>query len=371
MRRRTFLQSSLGHVAAGAAFAAGPLTYSTAGLAGGEDKPAATSRIRIGQIGTGHAHAAGKFEAVRKLGELYELVGIVEVDEALRGRAEKSATYADVRWLSEEQLLATPKLAAVVVETRMADSAATAGRAIAAGKHVHLDKPGALRHEDFRTMRNEAERRSLTVQMGYMLRYNPAFMLLFRAAREGWFGDVLEIDCSMGKLASTEMRNELAALPGSGMFELACHIIDATVTVLGKPAQTHAFGKRSQSEAGALVDNQLAVLEYPRATATIRCNHADPYGGPHRRFQVVGTRGGMEISPLESNKFRLWLSESHEEYKKGEQTVSLKAPPGRYDWEFVDLAKVIRKEKSLAWNAAHDIAVHETVLRAAGIWENA
>ena len=78
----------------------------------------------------------------------------------------------------------------------------------------------------------------------------------------------------------------------------------------------------------------------------------------------------MEISPLESNKFRLWLSEPREEFKKGEQTVSLKAPPGRYDWEFVDLAKVIRNEKPLAWNAAHDIAVHETVLRAAGIWEN-
>ena len=371
MRRRTFLKAGLGNIAAGAMFASGRQTFSRAGEGRGERKPAATSRIKIGQIGTGHAHAAGKFEAVRGLGELYELVGIVEADEALRRRAEKSATYADVHWLSAEQLLATPQLTAVVVETRVADSAATASLAIAAGKHIHLDKPGALRHEEFRMMRSEAERRGLTVQMGYMLRYNPAFMLLFRAAREGWFGEVLEIDCSMGKLASAEMRNELAALPGSGMFELACHIIDATVTVLGKPQQTHAFGKRSQSEIGALVDNQLAVLEYPRATATIRCNHADPYGGPHRRFQLIGTRGGMEISPLESNKFRLWLSEPHEEYKKGEQTISLKAPPGRYDWEFVDLAKVIRKEKPLAWNAAHDIAVHETVLRAAGIWEKA
>ncbi len=371
MRRRAFFQSSAKYIAAGVALMVGPPTFFPTRSSRGDNQSAATSKIKIGQIGTGHAHAAGKFAAVRSLRDLYDVVGIAEGDKTLREQAERSPTYAEVRWLSEEQLLATPNLSAVIVETRMADSAATAGRAIAAGKHIHLDKPGALRHEDFRTMRSAAERRGLTVQMGYMLRYNPAFMLLFRAAREGWFGDVLEVDCSMGKLASTGIRNELAALPGSGMFELACHIIDATVTVLGKPAQTHAFGKRSQSEAGALVDNQLAVLEYPRATATIRCNHADPYGGPHRRFQVVGTRGGMEISPLESNNFRLWLSEPHEEYKKGEQTVSLKAPPGRYDWEFVDLAKVIRKEKSLAWNAAHDIAVHETVLRAAGIWENA
>jgi hypothetical protein len=41
---------------------------------------------------------------------------------------------------------------------------------------------------------------------------------------------------------------------------------------------------------------------------------------------------------------------------------------GRYDEEFIDLARVLRGEKKLHWDAAHDIAVHETVLRAAGIW---
>lgn len=178
----------------------------------------------------------------------------------------------------------------------MADSAATAGRAIAAGKHIHLDKPGVLRHEDFRTMRVAAERRGLTVQMGYMLRYNPAFMLLFRAAREGWFGDILEIDCSMGKtrLGGHAKRTRGTARLGHVRIGMPYHRRHRDRTRQTGP--THAFGKRSQSEAEApLVDNQLAVLEYPRATATIRCNHADPYGGPHRRFQLVGTRGGIEI----------------------------------------------------------------------------
>jgi hypothetical protein len=54
-------------------------------------------------------------------------------------------------------------------------------------------------------------------------------------------------------------------------------------------------------------------------------------------------------------------------WKKGVQTVSLAVRKGRYDEEFIDLARVLRGEKPLAWNAAHDIAVHDTVLRAAGI----
>jgi len=48
-------------------------------------------------------------------------------------------------------------------------------------------------------MRLEAEQRGLTLQMGSMLRYNPAFQLLFQAHREGWLGEILEIDASDGK----------------------------------------------------------------------------------------------------------------------------------------------------------------------------
>jgi hypothetical protein len=55
-------------------------------------------------------------------------------------------------------------------------------------------------------------------------------------------------------------------------------------------------------------------------------------------------------------------------YKRGQQSNELKVPPGRYDGEFRDLARVIRGERPIAWNAAHDIAVHETALRVAGAW---
>jgi hypothetical protein len=43
-------------------------------------------------------------------------------------------------------------------------------------------------------------------------------------------------------------------------------------------------------------------------------------------------------------------------------------PKDRYVGEFKDLSQIVRGEKKLAWDAAHDIAVHETVLRGAGVW---
>ena len=325
----------------------------------------AAGRIHIGQMGTAHAHAGGKCGAIRGLTELYEMAGFTEQDAKLRESARTSKIYGGLPVMSEEELLAVPGLAAVAVETRVEASAPTALKCITAGKHVHLDKPGALGHEEFKKLRLAAEQRGLTVQMGYMLRYNPAFELLFRAAREGWLGEITEIDAAMGKLADAVTRASIGALPGGGMFELGCHVIDAVLTLLGKPANVRSFSTPTRDD--GVKDCQLAVLSYPKTTATIRVNHADPFGGPRRRFCVAGTKGVIDIQPMESGKMLISLSEPRETWKKGQQQAQLDVPAGRYDGEFRDLAKVIRGEKKLAWDAAHDIAVHETVLRACGM----
>jgi predicted dehydrogenase len=323
---------------------------------------AQTARARIGvaQIGTQHAHASGKMDAVRRLGELYEVHGLSG------GEGNKAEVYQGLTLMSESEILSDPRVEAVLVETSIEEACATALRTVRAGKHVHLDKPGALDHDEFKAMRLEAEQRRKIVQMGYMLRYNPAFELLFQAQKEGWLGEILEIDAMMGKFAEPALRSSLAKLPGGGMFELACHIIDAAITLLGKPAQVHAFSTPNTPE-DHFKDNQLAVLVYPKATVTIRCNHNDPFGGPRRRFQVAGTKGSMEILPLESGRATLWLSEARGQWKKGVNLVTLPLPKGRYDAEFVALAAMIRGETQERWIAAHDVAVHETVLRASGV----
>ena len=39
---------------------------------------AAPAKIRIGQLGTSHAHASGKMDALRSLIDLYDVVGVAE-----------------------------------------------------------------------------------------------------------------------------------------------------------------------------------------------------------------------------------------------------------------------------------------------------
>jgi len=352
-----------------------------AGLLAAESKP----RLRVAQIGTSHAHASGKMDALRSLPDLYDVVGFAEPIAARQAAAQKAKSFAGLKYLTEAEILADPTIRVVVIETTLEDSARAAMAALKAGKHIHLDKPGAEKHADFVALRRYAAEQGLTVQMGYMLRYNPAIQLLVRAVKEGWLGEVMEIDASMGKLLDEATRKRFAELPGGGMYELACHLVDTVVTLMGPPTSVQAFGNATRAPQDILVDNQLAVLSYPKATVTIRCNHADPFGGPHRALAVRGTRGAMEIRPLESGKGILRLDEPRDtakvcrqvgdkmvmfaepRFKKGETSFAVDVPKGRYDEEFRDLHRVVAGGQSFAWSAYHDITVHATALRAAGL----
>ncbi|MCD6049970.1 MAG: yvaA [Verrucomicrobia bacterium] len=324
-------------------------------------------KIKIGQIGTTHAHAAGKLAAIRKLSDQFELVGVVEPDGERRENALKDKAYQDVTWLTEEQLLNVKGLQAVAVETEVKDLLTTAEKCVAADKHIHLDKPAGEKFSHFQRIVENARRQKLIIQMGYMLRYNPGVQLCYRAAKEGWLGRVFSIEAAMSKALDKNAREGLKRYPGGALFELGCHVLDSAVFVLGKPQKVTAFNRSSSSVNDGFADNQYAVLEYPHATAIIHSAVVEVGGEARRQFTVSGEQGTVEVRPLEAPKVRLSLDRVQGDFKKGWQDVDLPKLAGRYDLEFLDLAASIRGEKAFAWSYDHDLAVQETLLKASGL----
>ncbi len=323
-------------------------------------------KIRIGQIGTAHAHASGKMETIRNSQD-FEVVGIVEPDSERRSRAEQSKIYAGLTWMTEEQLLNSPGLQAVAVETAVKDLVSTGARCLAAGKHIHLDKPGGESLPAFKALLDDAAKRKLTVQMGYMFRYNPAFQLCFRLLRDGTLGEVFSIDTAMSKLIGAGERKGLLAYPGGSMFELGGHIIDAVVTALGRPEKVTPHRRSVSALGDGWSDNDLAVFDYPHATVTVRSAMVEVEGGVRRNFVLRGTKGTFDIQPLEPPSAKLALLAPVGEYKKGYQDLAFPKKGGRYDGDFADLAKVIRGEKAFEFTPEHDFAVQETLLLASGL----
>jgi predicted dehydrogenase len=318
-------------------------------------------RHRVAMLGVAHAHAAGKLAALRALPERFEVVGVAEADPALRAAAQRSRSYDGLAWRTEAEWLADPTVAAVAIETTLADSTPMALRALRAGKHVHLDKPGGVDHEAFAAMRREAEQRRRHVQMGYMLRHNPGLRLVREAVAAGWLGEINGHDAGMGKRADASLRRALRAHPGHGMMELGCHLVDLTVTLLGVPSAVRAEAERTESD--GLPDRQRATLRYAWGEATLGCDHADDTA--RRWLTIAGTQGTIRVPSLEGNVVHLELATAAGPYPRG-ATVLRPAAEGRYAGEFRELAGLI-EGAATRWDAAHDIAVHAVARRAAGL----
>ncbi len=330
--------------------------------------------IKIGQIGTGHEHASGKMDALRGLTEFYEVVGVVP-EENPDWHSPRS--YEGVPVMTEEELFNTPGLQAVAVETNMPDLAATAIRCMERGLHMHMDKPGSETLEPFQRLIEGCRARGVAIQLGYMYRTNPAINLCFRALREGWLGDIFEVHAVMSRYDGEQYRRFLSGYPGGAMYVFGSHLIDLTVAMLGRPDRVVPFQKSTRDD--GLMDNGLAVLEYPRATATIRSAITEVDGMKHRRLIVCGTKGTAEICPLEKLwdrqrldplHVRLTLLEDNPEYKAGTHLIDVGVMNGRYEDQLIELARIIKGEIENPYPYEHELVVEETLLAAAGytVW---
>ena len=322
------------------------------------------SKIKYGQIGVGHAHASKI--SVYRASDDYEVIGVVEPNAQLRSRAQQSDAYKDLPWMSAEQLLNQPGLQVVGVETQVRDLLDTAEQCIDAGKHIHLDKPAGESLPHFQRILDKAARGHLAVQMGYMYRYNPGIVRMRQFLRNGWLGEPFEVHTVMSKRVGADARSRLAEYPGGTMFELGCHVIDLVVGALGPPDAVRAFPRHSADSDDDLLDNMLAVFEYPRATATVRSSVNEVEGFARRHFTICGSEGTMHIQPLDAPRARVAFRAQHGKYSAGYQDIELPEYT-RYVDDAADLAKIVRQEKDSDFSYQHDLAVQTCVLQASAL----
>ena len=335
-------------------------------------------RIRIAQIGIGHNHGEAKMIALRKLPELFDIVGVCESDPVWYEKRHALPGYQGLRFMPQEELLAAPGLEAVAIETDGPALLPTALDCAARGLHLHMDKPGGQDLAGFRRLTDLCREKSLALQLAYVYRNNPGLKFCLDMIRKGALGDVFEVHAVMSRYDGDkpDYRKWLAQYKGGAMYIFAGYLIDLVLQALGKPDKVHSFLKETRHD--GLVDNGLAVLEYPIATATVRVSVAEVDGFKTRRFAVRGTKGSVELCPLEPPgaeyytsplKVRLTLLEPFGQYAAGTQLVDCGCLGDRYTGQLTEFARIVRGEIENPFGYEHEYLLQKTLLEVCGVKE--
>ena len=156
----------------------------------------AAGKLRLGIIGCGD-RGKGLYKVLQELSDKFEVVALCD-DLPFRLReaqqlvpTTKPATYADYR-----ALLAARAVDAVVIAVPLNLHFQVAKDALAAGKHIYLEKtmtydiPQALE-----LVRLAQLRPTQTLQVGHQYRYSPLYYRVKEMIAQGYLGKVTQIDC--------------------------------------------------------------------------------------------------------------------------------------------------------------------------------
>ena len=329
------------------------------------------AQIRMAQYGTKHGHAGGKLLAMQR-NENVEVVGVFEADSQRRAELEQGGgPYAGVRFFAAgEEMLGDDSIVAIASEGSNAESLNQTEEIVEAGKHVWYDKPAGDNWAQWQRVAARAQERGLLIQMGYMLRYSPAFKQVADWVRSDFLGDIFSLRAHMSTYVPVASRRRIGTDHGGGIFyDLAGHMLDQVVWLLGRPEKVTAFLRNDSPEVPGFVDNGLAVFEFERAMAfvDIAAMEMPPMA---RCFEVYGSRGSAIITePFEPGKqIRLSLDQARGGYGEGVQTVLTEGSDRQYlyELELQAFLNTIEGGQEPDRPLEHELLVQETLLRATG-----
>lgn len=232
--------------------------------------------VNIGIIGTGfmtvqHLKAYRGLDGVRVAalcnpsgrhldGDFSQVAGNVGDKEPLRLDMTQVRAYRD-----PAALFGDPEIQAVDICTPTRTHVTLALAALAAGKHVLIEKPMARTHADslrIATAAEEAARRGVFLMPAMCIRFWPEYAWVKQRIVSGEYGRVL--DARFRRVASAPAWGHSHFLQGAesggALFDLHVHDVDFIQHCFGRPRAVVASG---YSKVSGATDHIVALFQYP------------------------------------------------------------------------------------------------------------
>jgi scyllo-inositol 2-dehydrogenase (NADP+) len=197
--------------------------------------------IGFGRIGAEHAGWLASCDGA-------QAVAVADATPARRQLAEHRGLRAHAEIAS---LLGEPGIDAILVSTPTSFHFDHAAAALAAGKHVMIEKPLAMNWAEAKKLIELAEKSSRLLSVFHNRRWDADYLTVRSAVEAGVFGKIINVESRLGQWASCVgpaakeyrpgWRNE-AAFGGGGWFDWGSHFVDQLWRLLwpAKPVRVFA-----------------------------------------------------------------------------------------------------------------------------------
>ena len=227
-----------------------------------------------------------------------ELIGCFDT---VVSTAEIFATKFDTKAFdSIHRLLEIQDLDFVVISTRHDSLSTLALAALTAGKHVFIEKPGAINSDELLKVYDAAKKNKLRVHIGYNHQYHPAISKAVAVFNQGSIGDLMFLRGRYGhggRLGyEKEWRADKSKSGGGELIDQGTHLIDLSISFLGKvqldyaAAPTYFWNMPVEDNAFIALKNDVGNIAYLQASCTEWKNMFS--------LEVYGKTGKLDVSGL-------------------------------------------------------------------------
>jgi predicted dehydrogenase len=218
------------------------------------------------------------------------------------GSPDKHRDYCSEKGLilhdSFEATLADPAVDAIVLATPHSVHADQVVMAAAAGRPIYAEKPFALHGADAARAVKACEAAGVVLACGFNRRFQPNFVALNEAVKDGEIGKLLHIEGQFSgptglTLQTDYWRATRAENPGGSMGPRGIHFLDLILELAGAEAKQLFCLSENRVIAAEMDDTTAMMMRFSNGlTGYLSTLFAT---GECARLQVLGTEGWLEL----------------------------------------------------------------------------
>jgi scyllo-inositol 2-dehydrogenase (NADP+) len=194
---------------------------------------------------------------------------------------------------SVQEVLTDKSIELVIIATPNQEHARFALEALAAGKHVVVEKPFAISSSEARQVVESAATMKGVLSVFHNRRWDNGFLTLKRELLAGTLGNIFQYEAHFDRFRPhvNHSRWREQAGEGSGiLYDLGSHLIDQALHLFGRPQHLYCE-MRAQRREAATDDCFTILLDYGSLQVTLGAGSI--VGVPRPVLQVHGDRGSF------------------------------------------------------------------------------